>query len=97
MLPQTLLFNDCGRQREDLRRVFHNVGQGSLTTALHKKALQLRPVTSDRHFDTHDCGVGPPIGGKRKQRGGSFLSLLMAVVRCSGQHAGEREWGVQCY
>ena len=91
MLPQTLLFNHRGRQSEELRRAFHDVGQGSPTTALHADALQPRPVTSDRHLDAHDCGAGPQTGGKRKQRGGSVLSLLMAAVRCSGQQAEERE------
>ena len=97
MLPQTLLFNHRSRQSEELRRAFHDVGRGSPTTALHADALQLRPVTSDRHLDAPDCGVGPQSGGKRKQRGGSFFSLLMAAVRCSEQQAEEREKGVQCY
>jgi hypothetical protein len=95
MPPQTVLFNPHGRQSEELRRAFHAVGQGSPTTALHAEALRPRPVTSDRHFDAHDCGAGPQTGGKRKPRGGSFLSLLMAAVRCSGQQAEEREEGVQ--
>ena len=97
MLPQTVLFNRCGRQSEELRRAFHDVGRESPATALHADGLQLRPVTSDRHLDAPDCGVGPQTDGKRKQRGGSFLSLLMAAVRCSEQQAEERERGVQCY
>ena len=97
MLPQTVLFNHRGRQSEERCRAFHDVGRGSPATALHADGLQLRPVTSDRHLDAPDCGVGPQSGGKRKQRGGSFFSLLMAAVRCSGQHAEERERGVQYY
>jgi hypothetical protein len=33
----------------------------------------------------HERGAGTQTGGGRKQRGGSFLSLVMAAVRCSGQ------------
>jgi len=96
MLAQTLLFNHHVQQSEELYRAFHDVGQGSPTTALHADALQPRPVTSDRHLDAHDCGAGPQTGGKRKQHGGLVLSLLIAAGHCSGQHAEERERGVQC-
>ena len=43
MLPQTVLFNHRGRQSEELRRAFHDVGRESPATALHADALQLDP------------------------------------------------------